>query len=161
MALVFPASPSVGQRYPVNPGTSGVSQWVWDGSSWNIVPSLVSLGAANQSASNSYVWPSADGTSGQTIATNGSGTLAWQSATAPTFQALSVTPAFDGATLTFGIVEYGGSTTYTPSPSSNILVFLDGVIQPVTNYLVSGSTINFSTAPATGVVFYAVSAKAV
>lgn len=77
MALVFPSSPTVGDRYPVNPGTSGVSQWVWTGSVWNTVPSVVSLGVANQSASNSYKWPAAAGTTGQKLTTDSSGNLSW------------------------------------------------------------------------------------
>jgi len=77
MALVFPSSPTIGDRYPVNPGTSGVSQWVWDGSVWNTVPSMVSLGAVNQAAANAYVWPATDGTSGKQLTTNGSGVLSW------------------------------------------------------------------------------------
>ena len=77
MALVFPSSPTVGDRYPVNPGTSGVSQWVWTGSVWNTVPSVVSLGVANQAAVNAYVWPAAIGTAGQKLTTDISGNLSW------------------------------------------------------------------------------------
>lgn len=77
MALTFPSSPAVGDRYPVNPGTSGVSQWVWTGSVWNTVPSMVSLGAANQSATNAYVWPAANGTIGQKLTTDNLGNLSW------------------------------------------------------------------------------------
>lgn len=36
MALDFPASPAVGQRY-----ASGASSWVWDGVTWNIAPQMM------------------------------------------------------------------------------------------------------------------------
>jgi hypothetical protein len=78
-ALIFPTSPTVGQRYPLNPGTGGVTQYVWSGTSWDVVPSSVSLGPTNQLAFNNYVWPLTDGASGQALVTNGSGTLAWSS----------------------------------------------------------------------------------
>jgi hypothetical protein len=118
---------------------------------------VVSLGTANQAAYNNYTWPLVDGTSGRQLTTDGAGSLTWGVSAVPSFQALSVTPAFDGVTTNFTLVEYGGTTTYTPSPSGNVLVFLDGLIRPVTDYLVLGSNISFTTAPALGVIFYAVS----
>ena len=77
MALTFPAGPSIGQRFPVNPGTPGVTQWEWTGSTWEVVISVVSLGSANQTAYNSYVWPSVNGTANTVISNDGAGVLSW------------------------------------------------------------------------------------
>jgi hypothetical protein len=77
MALTFPAAPTVGQRYPANPGTPGVTQWEWTGSTWEVVISTVSLGSANQTAYNSYVWPSVNGAVNTVISNDGAGALSW------------------------------------------------------------------------------------
>ena len=79
-ALIFPTSPTVGQRYPINPGTGGVTQYVWSGTSWDVVPSSVSIGPTNQLAFNNYVWPLVDGTSGDSLVTDGAGSLSWSPA---------------------------------------------------------------------------------
>ena len=76
-ALIFPTSPTIGDRYPLNPGAAGVTQYVWSGTSWDIVPSSVSLGPSNQTAFNSYVWPLIDGANGDSLTTDGAGGLAW------------------------------------------------------------------------------------
>ena len=80
-ALIFPTSPTIGDRYPLNPGTAGVTQYVWSGTSWDIVPSSVSIGPTNQTAFNNYLWPLTDGTSGDALVTDGAGVLSWAPST--------------------------------------------------------------------------------
>jgi len=57
MALIFPASPTAGQKYPPDPGTPGVTQYQWDAvvGVWNAVANFVRTN--NTAAYNSYVWP--------------------------------------------------------------------------------------------------------
>ena len=75
MALVFPSNPALGDLYPVNPGTSGVTQYQWDGDKWNAVLSTVSLGAANQGAYNELSWPRDIPQTGQTLTVEDGNTL--------------------------------------------------------------------------------------
>ena len=158
MALVFPVAPAVGERFPVDPGTSGVSQWIWDGGKWNTVKTTVSLGAANQGAFNTYQWPLADGLVNQQLTTDGAGNLSWGLSALPSLQILSLLEPFDGVAQSFTLVEFGTTTPYTPDPPGNIVVFLGGVPQiPVASYTVSGNTITFTEAPLSGSTFYAIS----
>ncbi len=161
MALVFPTLPAVGTRYPADPGTSGVSQYEYDGTKWNIVTPLVSLGTQNQGAFNTYQWPALDGSSGQQLTTDGSGNLAWGAAAAPSLQLLSLDRPFDGSSATgrvFTLYLFGTTTPFTPTPSDNLLVFLGGVPQiPGASYTVAGSSITFTEAPLLGTTFYAIS----
>ena len=160
MALNFPDTPTVGDIYPANPGTSGVTQYQWDGGKWNAVPSVVSLGVQNQGAYNQYQWPAADGAPNEQLTTNGSGTLSWEVAAAPSIQILQILPAelpFDGVQKFYTLVDSATLTPFTPIPSTNIVVFLGGVPQtPFAAYEVSGSTIEFKEAPLAGTVFYAI-----
>jgi hypothetical protein len=164
MALVFPASPSVGQRFPTDPGTAGVSQWRWTGTRWDAVISTISLGPTNQDAFNAYEWPNADGSPNQQLTTDGAGNLTWEVTGTGTLVALSIDPAtpFDGLTTGFTLVVSGTSTPFTPFPSTNIVVFLGGVPQtPAAAYSVTASTINFVSAPPIGTTFYAISSVVV
>jgi len=158
MALVFPTSPTVGQRYPADPGTSGVTQYRWTGTSWDTVLSSVSLGSPNQDAFNDYQWPNSDGPAGYQLQTDGAGNLSWSLEANASIQALGVTPLFDGVSSTYTLVELGTGTFYTPVPSANIVVFLGGVPQtPTIAYLVSGNQITFTDPPPVGTTFYAIS----
>jgi hypothetical protein len=158
MALVFPVAPAVGQKYPVDPGTSGVSQYQWDGGKWNAVLSTISLGSSNQGSFNSYNWPASDGTAGYQLQTDGAGNLSWQLESNNSIQALGVTPAIDGISTIYTLVEYGTATFFTPNPSANIVVFLGGVPQvPSVAYTVSGNQITFTGVPPVGTSFYAIS----
>lgn len=160
MALDFPAMPSLGQRVPPNPGTSGVTQYEWDGAKWNAVFSTVSLGTANQSAFNDYTWPVTDGAADQQLTTDGAGNLSWEVASAPSLQILGVDEPFDGTRQSFTLVKIGTSIPFIPNPSTNIIVFLGGVPQiPTSSYTVPDgtSTINFNEAPLSGATFYAIS----
>ena len=158
MALIFPVGPVVGQRFPADPGLSGVSQWQYDGAKWNSVLSTVSLGSPNQSAFNGYSWPLTDGAANKQLTTDGAGSLTWADPATPTLQVLSLLEVVDGVLQDFTLVEAGSATPFSPSPSTNIVVFLGGVPQiPQASYTVSTNTIRFTEAPLTGTTFYAIS----
>lgn len=158
MALTFPVGPTVGQRYPVDPGTAGVTQYEWDGTKWNAVLSTISLGSPNQGAFNDYQWPAADGTAGRQLTTDGAGNLTWSGEADINIQALGITPLCDGLSANFTLVLYGTGTFFTPVPSTNIVVFLGGVPQaPTINYNVVGNQITFTSVPPNGTTFYAIS----
>ena len=66
----------------------------------------------------------------------------------------NISGSFNGSQLAF-FLRVGG-INYSPSPSTNIMVFVGGVPQePGAAYTVTGSTIAFSSAPPTGSSFYA------
>jgi hypothetical protein len=163
MALVFPTSPAVGQKYPANPGISGITQYIYTGSRWNAVPSTVSLGVQNQGAYNTYQWPATPGSPDQQLTTDGAGNLTWEVAAAPSLQLLQLDRPFNGDPTTgvsFTLYEFGTTTPFAPSPSTNLVVFLGGVPQiPTSSYVVplGTSTINFTEAPLAGTTFYAIS----
>jgi hypothetical protein len=158
-ALVFPVAPTLNQKYPANPGTSGVTQWQWDGSKWNVVTPSVSLGVANQTAFNRYKWPLTDGASGQQLTTNGAGILRWEVPASTELVLLdNISSQFNNLETSF-FLELGGAA-FTPTPSTNILVFLGGVpqIPGASNaYEIVGDVIIFASAPALGTTFYAIS----
>lgn len=157
-AIVFPPSPGLGQKFPANPGTPGVTQYQWDGSKWNAVLSTISLGSPNQGAFNDYQWPLTDGAAGRQLTTDGAGNLTWSGEADINIQALGITPLCDGLSSTFTLVLYGTGTFFTPSPSTNIVVFLGGVPQiPTVNYSVAGNQITFTDVPPNGTTFYAIS----
>jgi hypothetical protein len=73
-------------------------------------------------------------------------------------QPLSLLEPFNGTRTTFTIVKSGTSTPFTPIPSTNILIFLGGVIQiPGTAFNIIGDQLTFTAAPLTGTDFYATS----
>jgi hypothetical protein len=158
-ALVFPSAPTVGQRYPANPGASGITQYQWDGTKWNVVLPVVSLGTTNQAAYNNYKWPLTDGALGEQITTDGAGNLSWEvPATTELVLLDNIGPQFNNLATSFNLTLSGNP--FTPTPSTNILVFLGGVpqIPGATNaYQVIGDAIIFSSAPAVGTTFYAIS----
>jgi len=157
-ALIFPLSPAVGEVHPSDPGTSGVSQYRWDGTKWNTVRTSVNLGTENQGSFNQYQWPSTDGGAGQQLTTDGLGNLAWEASGNSGFQPLGLLELFDGVQKSFTLVYLGTTTPYTPSTPDNIIVFLGGVTQtPVASYTISGNTITFEEPPLDGSLFYAVS----
>ena len=157
MAIVFPAAPAIGTRFPADPGTAGVTQYVWTGTRWDAVVSTVSLGATNQDAYNSYLWPNTDGTSGYQLSTDGTGNLSWTVSAIPSLTLIDdIAPQFDGVLTIFGLTV--GGLAFAPTPSGNILVFLGGVPQtPGSAYPITGATIQFLGAPLAGTVFYAIS----
>ncbi len=160
--LNFPTSPSLGDLYPADPGTSGVTQYVYMGNNkWNAVLSTISLGSPNQGAYNTYQWPATAGAPDEQLTTDGSGNLSWEVPAAPSIQVLSILPAelpFDGSRKFYTLVDSATLTPFTPIPSTNIVVFLGGVPQtPFSAYEVSGDTIEFKEPPLAGTVFYAIS----
>jgi hypothetical protein len=158
MALVFPTSPAIGQKYPADPGVSGVTQYIWTGARWNAVASTVSLGSPNQGAYNDYQWPATDGTAGLQLTTDGSGNLSWGVSAVTSFTILGTLEPIDGILSAFTLIDAATSTPFTPTPSTNILVFLGGVPQiPGLAYTVLGNTIQFFEVPLVGSTFYAIS----
>lgn len=159
MAIVFPSPASIGDIYPADPGVSGVTQYQYDGTKWNAVPSLVSLGVANQGAFNTYQWPAADGAAGYQLTTDGAGNLSWDVTSAPSLVILSLLEPFAPPKVDFTLSQ-DGVNPFAPSPSNNLVVFLGGVPQiPGLSgaYTVAGSTITFTEAPLVGTTFYAIS----
>ena len=110
-----------------------------DSSNW------VAFQAPSTIASNvTWTLPSADGTSGQVLSTDGAGTLSWATGGGGgggTFASYTYTG--DGTTTTFA----GGSGMTV----DNVLAILNGVTQePTTDYTISGTNVVFGTAPANG-----------
>ncbi len=157
-ALNFPVGPTIGDLYPADPGVSGVTQYQWDGAKWNAVTSMVSLGTANQGAFNSYQWPATPGSPDLQLTTDGAGNLSWDVPAAPSLQVLSLLEPFDGTNISFTFITNPGAVPFTPTPSSNVVVFLGGVPQiPGASFSVAGNTITFTEAPLVGSTFYAIS----
>lgn len=156
MALVFPATPTLGQKFPADPGTSGVSQWSWDGNVWSTVPVFVRTN--NTTAFNSYVWPNTQApTPGFQLTDNlADANLSWEIPGSPLIYIDDISGSFNGVTTGFPLAIAGAS--YTPSPTSNIMVFIGGVAQTpgaANAYTIAGSTINFVLPPSTGASFSA------
>ena len=87
-----------------------------------------------------------DGTDGQVLTTDGSGTLTFedQSGGAASANAFATNIANgDGSTATFTLSS-------TPSAESKIIAFINGVFQNQDAYTISGTDITFDTAPISG-----------
>jgi len=100
----------------------------------------VSLSAPTTLASDlALTLPSADGTNGQALVTNGSGTLS--------FASVAVSLTYTKGTFTGN----GSATTITINSGravDNILVFVNGIcLVPTDDYTISGTTLTFATAP--------------
>ena len=101
----------------------------------------VSLSAPATLASDvAFTLPSADGSNGQALVTNGSGVLS--------FTTLSTTLTYSSGTATGN----GSTTAFTISSGrsvNDVLVFVNGFqLTPTTDYTISGTTLTFQTAPA-------------
>ena len=94
---------------------------------------------ASLSADLTYTLPSADGTNGQALVTNGSGTLS--------FATVAVSLTYTKGTFTGN----GSATTITITTGravDNVLVFVNGIcLVPTDDYTISGTTLTFATAP--------------
>jgi hypothetical protein len=67
-----------------------------------------------------------------------------------------ISSGFNGSTLTFSLTS--GGTSFTPASAKSLIVNLGGVIQdPTDDYSVSGSQLSFSSPPAAGLTFSAIS----
>ena len=102
----------------------------------------VALKAADSIASNlTLTLPSADGTNGQALVTNGSQVLS--------FATLSTTLTYSSGTA----VGDNSTTAFTISSGrsvQDVLVFVNGfMLTPTTDYTISGTTLTFISAPAT------------
>jgi hypothetical protein len=102
----------------------------------------VAIKAPDSIASNlTLTLPSADGTNGQALVTNGTGTLS--------FTTLSTTLTYSSGTA----VGDNSTTAFTISSGrsvQDVLVFVNGfMLTPTTDYTISGTTLTFVTAPAT------------
>ena len=100
----------------------------------------VSLSAPTTLASDlALTLPSADGTNGQALVTNGSGTLS--------FATVAVSLTYTKGTFTGN----GSATTITINSGravDNVLVFVNGIcLVPTDDYTISGTTLTFATAP--------------
>lgn len=156
MALVFPPSPSVGQKYPPDPGISGVTQYIYTGTVWNTVPVFVRLN--NQQAYNEYVWPDDKSSIPGYQITDilADGVLSWDLPGGPFIYLDNISNQFDGAQNIFTLTQ--NSLPYTPEPLTNIIIVLGGIVQnPGTSYTISGPQITFSLAPAAGASFAGIS----
>ena len=70
-------------------------------------------------------------------------------------EADDISSSFNGSTTAFTL-QVGGSNA-SPGTANDIVVSLGGVIQnPNTDYTIAGSTLTFTTAPASGLSFFAV-----
>lgn len=161
MALVFPSAPTLGQKFPPNPGVSGVTQYAYDGTKWNVVTPSVSLGSPKQQAYNDYQWPGTDGTPGEQLTTDGAGNLTWEVPASTELVLLdNISSQFNNLQTSFFLTK--GGQPFTPVPATNILVFLGGVpqIPGASNaYEIVGDVIIFDSAPALGTTFYAISSQ--
>lgn len=159
MALVFPTSPVAGEKYPPNPGVTGITQYVYTGTRWNVVTPSVSRGVQNQASFNTYKWPLTDGTADQQLTTDGAGNLRWEvPATTELVLLDNISSQFNNLETSFFLKK--GGVAFTPTPSTNILVFLGGVPQipgAGNAYTIVGDVIIFASAPALGTTFYAIS----
>lgn len=94
------------------------------------------------------------------LSTDADGVLSWSEESPPVAKSLGLLESFDDFETEFTLVEAGTTTPFTPSPSSNIVVFLGGVPQipgSGSAYTVTGNKIKFSEAPVIGTNFYAFS----
>jgi hypothetical protein len=108
----------------------------------------VGLAPAAAAGSTTYTLPSADGTDGQVLATNGSGTLGWKTvAPAPTAQVTYTADATIGATDQWIIVNKGATdaTMTLPNPATNtgrVLTFQTittiGMFSSASNVVIAG-----------------------
>ena len=96
-----------------------------------------------------------DGTDGQVLTTDGSGTLTFETPTGGAASANAFatnTASGNGSTATFTLSS-------TPSAESKIIAFINGVFQNQDAYTISGTDITFDTAPISGtnnVVIYVI-----
>jgi len=66
-----------------------------------------------------------------------------------------ISSGFNGSTTAFNLAVSGSNVS--PGTANDIIVSLGGVIQnPSTDYTIAGSTLTFTTAPASGLSFFAV-----
>lgn len=70
----------------------------------------------------------------------------------------NISTSFNGISTIFDLTI--GTAAYAPNPTSNIMVFIGGIVQiPTVSYSVSGSQITFTEAPLADATFYATTVR--
>jgi hypothetical protein len=112
----------------------------------------VGLAPAAAAGSTTYILPSADGTSGQSLVTDGSGTLSWASGTGGTVTSVAASvPSFlsiDGSPITSSgtlAITLSGTALPTTSGGTGLTSFTSGgvVYASSTSALATGSALTF------------------
>jgi len=99
---------------------------------------------SNIKINDAYTFPASDGTNGQVIKTDGSGNLSFAQLAADSASVMyKDTFTGNGSTTAFTLAN-----ALNDEVQSN--VYIDGVYQSKSTYSVSGTTLTFSTAPASG-----------
>ena len=99
---------------------------------------------SNIKINDAYTFPASDGTNGQVIKTDGSGNLSFAQLAADSASVMyKDTFTGDGSATAFTLAN-----ALNDEVQSN--VYIDGVYQSKSTYSVSGTTLTFSTAPASG-----------
>ena len=99
---------------------------------------------SNIKINDAYTFPASDGTNGQVIKTDGSGNLSFAQLAADSASVMyKDTFTGNGSTTSFTLAN-----ALNDEVQSN--VYIDGVYQSKSTYSVSGTTLTFSTAPASG-----------
>jgi len=136
----------------------GSANFTWDGTNVQIgatgalrfadtdSSNYVAFKAAGTVASNvTWTLPSADGTNGQVLSTDGSGVLSW----------VTGGGGGSGSFTTYTYTGNGSTTSYAAESGitvDSVLVMENGVVQePTQDYTISSSNVVFTTAPANGV----------
>ena len=108
------------------------------------------IGTLTVGNSSPFTFPTTDGSSGQVLQTNGSGTVSWQTVTggggggSAEFKEFAYI-ASEGQQSFSGADRYGQAFSYT---SKKISVFLNGILQVAnTDYLASNTTSVYFTSP--------------
>ena len=149
-SLNFPTNPVNGQIYPSTP-INGQKVYKWD----STYQAWLLLGASTGVAGGTY--GSATEIPRITIAATGEIIDIENVPFHPTYAQLDdLSPFFNGVATLFTLTIDGAA--YTPSPQTNLMVFLGGSVQtpgPSGSYVVTGDTIVFSAPPPLGASFYA------
>lgn len=110
---------------------------------------------SNQLVASNLSYPTADGTAGQVLSTNGSGTLSWASPSSlVSFHGIdNIASQFNGITTTFALTS-GASPLPTGLDAQQLLISLSGVLQyPGDSYSYAASSITFTSAPLASYTF--------
>lgn len=116
-----------------------------------LMPALSVTGNISSINTVPYTFPSSQGGVGTFLQDNGSGILSWAAGTTNTPFAETPSGTVNSSNVTFTLA-------HTPAAALGVIVELDGVVQrngAGLDFTVSGSTITFAAAPATGSEMFA------